>query len=184
MGYVIGLLIFGGAWFGLSRQIYQIAQSPDAIALLPQSPQYRLPHQWGGPLPEELEPPLVAGEFGQAADLYAPITPATAAAPRGDHPITAPGSGDPVMYEPQGDHPHHRTITDLILAAPYPSTGSISPDEIRLFDALKSERRKQTEIIELIWGCKKGGTDAYNRARDRYMMLAESWHKTRKLLEA
>ena len=212
MGWIIGLLIFGSAWAATARGIYQIAESPEAIALLPPAepppappPDYRIPHTWGGPPPEELEgmiaapprypdPPnpgaVVAGEIGQAPDLYAPITPAAAAAPRGDHPITAPGSAVSVMAAPQGDHPitgagsPHNRIVDLLMAAPYAYQGVITADEFSLFDALKTEGRKQTEIIQAIWGVRKGGTAAYATARDRYMALLESWLKTRKILEA
>lgn len=58
MGYLIGLLIFGGAWFGISRSVYELAISPEAIALLPPSPE---------PLPEPLPAPST-----QPAPVVAP----------------------------------------------------------------------------------------------------------------
>ena len=67
MGYLIGLLIFGGAWFGLSRSVYELSTSPDAIALLPPP-----------------EPPL---SLEPSTYAEPPAQPAPASAPR-PQPIT------------------------------------------------------------------------------------------------
>lgn len=97
----------------------------------------------------------------------------------GDHPITTTGSADPVMREPgesdditQTENPlGRRDPVALMAQTPFETVGPIRTDEFQLFSILKSQRRKQTDVIKIMYHCAKGGTDAYRKARDRYMVL-------------
>lgn len=176
LGLLLGLLAAGSAVALTSRGIYVlIEQEERAIAALPSppppepEPHYQIPHQWGGP-PPIVDAPIQNGRYVGPTpkdvlpqELHPHASPASLAA---EPPITLPGSGVLVTPEPQpGDR--QPDVVNLMQQTPFPVAGPISADEFTLFDTLKTSGRKQTEMIKLIYGASKGGTEKYTRARDR-----------------
>lgn len=101
----------------------------------------------------------------------------------GDHPITQPGSADQVMREPSavmtspqtGDPAGLVDPVALMAQTPFETVGPIRTDEFQLFSILKSQKRTQGDCIKILYHCAKGGTDAYRKARDRYMVLLKQY---------
>lgn len=167
LGAIAGLTI------GITRAIeaeerYQAAALPPATET-----NYTLPMQWGGPPPPiEMPPdpgPILPGEMWEREP----------ASPEAHHPITHRGSAVLVMREPEREPKAASELLDLLRLCPLQIAGTYSPDEFRLFSILKSEGRKQTEIIEVMYQAQRGGTDKYNRARDRYLNLLKIYLQTR-----
>lgn len=67
----------------------------------------------------------------------------------------------------------------LMARTPFETVGAIQTDEFQLFRILKDEKRKQTDIIRILYHTSAGGTEAYRRARDRYMQLLKEYLNTR-----
>jgi hypothetical protein len=101
----------------------------------------------------------------------------------GDHPITDSVSATSVMPETEnGDASPNRgtpfpTIdpVNLMAQTPFETVGPLRTDEFQLFSVLKSQKRKQTDVIKIMYHVSHGGTDAYRRARDRYMFLLKQY---------
>jgi len=101
----------------------------------------------------------------------------------GDHPITHGGSADQVMREPSrvmsspqsGDPPGLVDPVALMAQAPFETVGPIRTDEFQLFSILKGQKRTQSDCIRILYHVAKGGTDAYRKARDRYMVLLKQY---------
>lgn len=102
---------------------------------------------------------------------------------QGDHPITQGGSADQVMREPSkvmtspesGDP---STLVDpvaLMAQTPFETVGPIRTDEFQLFSILKGQRRTQSDCIKILYHVAKGGTDAYSKARNRYLVLLKQY---------
>lgn len=67
----------------------------------------------------------------------------------------------------------------LMARTPFETVGAIQTDEFQLFRILKDEKRKQTDIIQILYHVSAGGTEAYRRARERYMQLLKEYLNTR-----
>jgi len=101
----------------------------------------------------------------------------------GDHPITDSVSATSVMRETaNGDaSPNPETPfptidpVGLMAQTPFETVGPLRTDEFQLFSVLKSQKRKQTDVIKIMYHVSHGGTDAYRKARDRYMFLLKQY---------
>ena len=79
----------------------------------------------------------------------------------------ATGQGAGLAVEvPHVPHPH----------APAPmALHEPAPDVVAQVLTLRSEGHTQEQIIESVWGIKKGGNAAYKRARDEYQFIIEAY---------
>lgn len=70
-------------------------------------------------------------------------------------------------------------IVALLALTPFAIVGTITADEFQLFSLLKDQRRKQTEIIKTLYHVARGGTQAYDKARDRYLHILKLYLETK-----
>jgi len=146
--------------------------------LEPSNPDRQLPPPPDNSEEATYELPVAWQRIDEPADMVQ-VWPRSA----GDHPITQPGSADPVMREPSrvmtspqsGDPPGLVDPVALMAQTPFETAGPIQTDEFQLFSVLKGQKRKQTDIIKILYHVSRGGTDAYNKARDRYMVLLKQY---------
>lgn len=70
-------------------------------------------------------------------------------------------------------------IVALMSLTPFETVGTVCPDEFQLFSLLKEQRKKQSECIKTLYHVARGGTQAYERARDRYLRLLKIYIDTK-----
>jgi hypothetical protein len=170
MGAIAALI---GTTRGLSRVMV------DAPVGTPQ-PDIELPTQWGASIPDMQRvyprshtPANPVHHYGSAFSVISePSTVVTGFQPSpGDVESTANPVGHSGSAEPD--------VVALLALTPFETVGTVSPDEFQLFSLLKTQKRKQSEIIKTLYHVARGGTQAYEKARDRYLFILKLYLETK-----
>jgi len=138
------------------------------------------PTQWGASIPDMQQvwprshtPANPMHHYGSAFSVISEPTtgvtgfqPSQSATQTASKPVTRSGSAEP-------------DIVALMGLTPFETVGTVRPDEFQLFSLLKNQKRKQSEIIKTLYHIGRGGTQAYERARDRYLYLLKIYLETK-----